>query len=76
MRTVGFFVLANFLLSGAAGRAFPQEKPEGKKAQDERHLDREAVAKHFKGHCQPCHAVPDPAQEYDRAWLDQIHRTA
>jgi len=30
----------------------------------------------FQARCASCHAVPDPALRTDRAWLDQIKRTA
>ena len=30
----------------------------------------------FTSRCANCHAVPDPAIATDRAWLDQVRRTA
>jgi len=30
----------------------------------------------FRARCASCHTVPDPALRTDRAWLDQVHRTA
>lgn len=30
----------------------------------------------FRERCASCHAVPDPALRTDRAWLDQVRRTA
>jgi len=30
----------------------------------------------FRARCATCHTVPDPALRTDRAWLDQVHRTA
>ncbi|MHC4550973.1 MAG: hypothetical protein ACYTEZ_19660 [Planctomycetota bacterium] len=30
----------------------------------------------FQARCAGCHAVPDPALRTDRAWLDQVRRTA
>ncbi len=30
----------------------------------------------FNARCALCHTVPDPALRPDRAWLDQVHRTA
>ena len=30
----------------------------------------------FQARCASCHTVPDPALRTDRAWLDQIKRTA
>ena len=30
----------------------------------------------YKTHCRSCHLVPDPGHERDRAWLDQVNRTA
>ncbi len=30
----------------------------------------------FSERCSACHTVPDPSLRTDRAWLDQIHRTA
>ncbi|MHC5011232.1 MAG: hypothetical protein ACYTG6_09810 [Planctomycetota bacterium] len=30
----------------------------------------------FLDECIDCHRPPDPAFEVDRAWLDQVHRTA
>jgi mono/diheme cytochrome c family protein len=30
----------------------------------------------FRARCAACHTVPDPALRTDRAWLDQINRTA
>jgi mono/diheme cytochrome c family protein len=30
----------------------------------------------FRTRCAACHAVPDPALRTDRAWLDQVNRTA
>jgi hypothetical protein len=30
----------------------------------------------FQARCASCHAVPDPALRTDRAWLDQVKRTA
>lgn len=34
------------------------------------------VARMFKHRCASCHAVPDPDVRTDRAWLDQVKRTA
>ena len=30
----------------------------------------------YKTNCRSCHLVPDPGRERDRAWLDQVNRTA
>ena len=30
----------------------------------------------FKNKCNHCHTVPDPGSSFDRAWLDQVNRTA
>jgi len=30
----------------------------------------------FQDRCATCHTVPDPALRTDRAWLDQVNRTA
>ena len=30
----------------------------------------------FSARCAACHTVPDPTLRTDRAWLDQVHRTA
>ena len=30
----------------------------------------------FRNKCNHCHTVPDPGSAFDRAWLDQIKRTA
>lgn len=40
------------------------------------HFDQHAAATLFKRKCQSCHTVPDTQHELDRAWLDQIKRTA
>ena len=40
------------------------------------HFDQHAAATLFKRKCQSCHTVPDTRHELDRAWLDQIKRTA
>ena len=34
------------------------------------------AAKLFQHSCASCHTVPDPAIRTDRAWLDQVRRTA
>jgi uncharacterized membrane protein len=34
------------------------------------------VATMFKARCAGCHAVPDVGLRTDRAWLDQVKRTA
>ncbi len=34
------------------------------------------VARIFQHNCRSCHTVPDLRQELDRAWLEQVHRTA
>ena len=39
-------------------------------------FDPHAAATLFKRKCQSCHTVPDTKHEFDRAWLDQIKRTA
>jgi mono/diheme cytochrome c family protein len=38
--------------------------------------DEPDVAAMFQQRCANCHAVPDPALRTDRAWLDQVNRTA
>jgi hypothetical protein len=30
----------------------------------------------FRDRCVTCHSIPDTSIATDRAWLDQIHRTA
>ena len=30
----------------------------------------------FRNKCNHCHTVPDPGRSFDRAWLDQVKRTA
>ncbi len=35
-----------------------------------------AVAEMFRQRCSSCHTVPDPEIRTDRAWLDQVNRTA
>ena len=30
----------------------------------------------FLARCAACHSIPDPALRTDRAWLDQVNRTA
>ena len=35
-----------------------------------------AVAAMFQARCASCHTVPDATLRGDRAWLDQIDRTA
>ena len=30
----------------------------------------------FRNKCNHCHTVPDPGSSFDRAWLDQVNRTA
>jgi len=37
---------------------------------------RDGIAATFRTKCASCHTVPDPARESDRAWLDQVNRTA
>ena len=39
-------------------------------------FDPHAAATLFKRKCQSCHTVPDAKHELDRAWLDQVKRTA
>ena len=36
----------------------------------------DAAGKQFRANCLNCHQPPDPTFTTDRAWLDQIHRTA
>ena len=36
----------------------------------------ESSAKLFGERCASCHTVPDPKIATDRAWLDQVNRTA
>lgn len=36
----------------------------------------ENLAEIWSHRCASCHAVPDPEIRTDRAWLDQVHRTA
>ncbi|MBI4605249.1 MAG: hypothetical protein HY721_25075 [Planctomycetes bacterium] len=36
----------------------------------------EDAARLFRGSCGKCHAAPDPREDLDRAWLDQVHRTS
>ena len=60
-RHLVFLALVVFPPPGLSGKDIPGE-PE--------------VAGQFHKVCQGCHTVPDPRQELDRAWLDQVHRTA
>lgn len=34
------------------------------------------AARAFQRTCSPCHTVPDRSSAFDRAWLDQVNRTA
>lgn len=36
----------------------------------------ESSARLFSERCASCHTVPDPKIATDRAWLDQVNRTA
>ena len=38
--------------------------------------DASEVGEMFKARCAQCHTVPDPQVRTDRAWLDQVNRTA
>ncbi len=38
--------------------------------------DQDDAGKSFQARCANCHTVPDPAIRTDRAWLDQVKRTA
>ena len=37
---------------------------------------RAEAAKLFRRSCRGCHTLPDVAEPLDRAWLDQVRRTA
>ncbi len=80
MRAAGvsaFRVLPGLLVAGLAAalavpgsRAAVGEEGEGK-------ADGAAAASRlFAAQCASCHAAPDPARGTDRAWIDQVHRTA
>lgn len=45
-------------------------------AQDAAGAKKPAAAALFEERCATCHTVPDPEIRTDRAWLDQVHRTA
>lgn len=34
------------------------------------------AGKIFENRCARCHVIPDPEHRTDRAWLDQVNRTA
>jgi hypothetical protein len=34
------------------------------------------MEKFFRGRCASCHTIPDLGLRADRAWLDQVNRTA
>mgnify|MGYP002624319455 CR=1 FL=1 len=38
--------------------------------------DAAGAADVFRARCAHCHTIPDPALRTDRAWIDQVNRTA
>ena len=62
-----------FALSLVAVAFVPLPVVEAQSKDSGKHLEAAAL---FKRRCQSCHAVPDPEQAQDAAWLDQVNRTA